>query len=153
MVTKMCSGWIWNGEGKCAWKTPQILTNNKGGDIMSIRNDTINDLTHLEWRLYKRLARLGYRLQHGITVIPVDHCRRLKKHPAPLRGYRITNIVSGKVLSGHNFDLSLSDVDQFWAEEYNKRIVDRRKKRRQAEKSSTSKSDWWADFQRWCNKR
>lgn len=122
-------------------------------DIMSIRTDTINDTTHLEWRLYKRLARLGYRLQHGITVTPGDHCRRLKKHPTPLRGYRISDIVSGKVLAGHNFNLSLADVDQFWAAEYNKRIVDRRKERRQAEKSNASKPDWLADFQRWCNKQ
>lgn len=120
---------------------------------MSIRGDTINDSTHLEWRLYKRLARLGYRLQHGITVTPGDHCRRLKKHPPPLRGYRISDIVSGKVLAGHNFDLSLTDVDQFWAAEYNKRIVDRQKKRRQTEKSSASEPDWWADFQRWRNKQ
>ena len=142
-----------NGEGECAQKAPQILTNNKGGDIMSIRTDTINDTTHLEWRLYKRLARLGYRLQHGVTVTPGDHCRRLKKHPPPLRGYRITDTASGKVLAGHNFNLSLTDVEQFWATEYNKRIIDRRKARRQAVKSSTSKPDWLADFQRWCNKQ
>lgn len=120
---------------------------------MSIRGDTINDPTHLEWRLYKRLARLGYRLQHGITVTPENHCRRLKKYPAPLRGYRITDIVSGEVLVGHKFDLSLTDVDQFWAEEYNKRIVDRRKKRHQTEKSNTAEPNWLADFKRWRNKQ
>lgn len=120
----------------------------QGGNIMSIRGDTANDPIHLEWRLYKRLARLGYRLQHGITVTPGNHYRRLKKHPPPLRGYRISDIVSGKVLAGHNFDLSLTDVDQFWAAEYNNR-----KKRRQTEKSNASKPDWLADFQRWCNKQ
>lgn len=119
---------------------------------MSIRSDTINDPTHLEWRLYKRLARLGYRLQRGITVTPGDHCRRLKKHPPPLRGYRITDNLSGKILGGCNFDLSLTDVEQFWAAEYNKRIIDCRKERRQAAKS-TSKPDWLADFRRWCNKQ
>lgn len=132
---------------------PSRTTKKRGGDIMSIRSDTIDDHTHLEWRLYKRLARLGYRLQHGITVTPGNHCRRLKKHPAPLRGYRITDIASGEVLVGHNFNLSLTDVDRFWAEEYNKRIVDHRKKRHQMEKSSTSELNWWADFQRWCNKQ
>lgn len=120
---------------------------------MSIHSNATNDTTHLEWRLYKRLARLGYRLQHGITVTPMDHCRRLKKNPPPLRGYRITDVVSGKVLAGHDFDLSLIDVDQFWAAEYNKRIIERRKERRQAEKSSDSKSDWLADFMDDYNKR
>lgn len=79
----------------------------------------------------KRLKKFGYRLSKRKTTS--DHVE-LKKGRRR-RGFRITDIDSGDIVDGGNYELTLSDIEQFWLKEYErwyiKRREDKERKRRE----------------------
>lgn len=57
-----------------------------------------------EFRIRRKLAKLGYQLQRGTN----------SRNPSnPRVGYRIVNIANRFVEAGENYTLSLSDVEKF----------------------------------------
>ena len=89
--------------------------------------------------LRKRLKRFGYCLSKRKTTLN-HNCIELRRGVRK-RGFRITELDSGAIVSGKNFELTLSDVEQFWSKEYEKWHIKRRedKDRKYREKLAAQK--------------
>lgn len=87
----------------------------------------------------KRLKKFGYHLSKRKTT-PNHNCLELRRGVRK-RGFRITKLDSGAIVSGKNFELTLSDVEQFWSKEYEKWHIKRRedKDRKYREKLAAQK--------------
>lgn len=96
-------------------------------------------------RLYHRLKRLGYRLQHGRTEIPGDRHIQLKKIPIQ-RGYRISDIATGKIVLGDGFSADYQQVYEFWERAVARYLTEKRKAEAQKQREVTEKAmkrEWY----------
>lgn len=66
--------------------------------------------------LRKRLAKFGYRISKRRTIQPGNFIA-LKRTVRP-RGFRITNLASGDIVSGEKYDVTIEEVEQLWLKEY-----------------------------------
>lgn len=73
----------------------------------------------------KRLKKFGYRLSKQKTTS--DHVE-LKKGRCR-RGFRITDIDSGDIVDGGNYELTLSDIERFWLDKYKQWYVKKREEK------------------------
>lgn len=78
--------------------------------------------------LRKRLKKLGYHLSKQKTIQPGPPHIELKRGSRK-RGFRITEIASGAIVDGGNYELNMADVDRFWLNEYKQWYVKRREDR------------------------
>ena len=103
----------------------ETLVNNR----MLSQIDTSNpkELRRYEDRLSKRLQRFGYQLSKGTTTLLVRKIP-LKRESAK-RGYKITNIATGKIEYGERHDLTLEQVEEFWVRKYNEWWTEKRRRK------------------------
>lgn len=97
---------------------------------MSYSNDKNNsaEMHRTTSRLYQRLKRLGFHLQSGQTVPPNGRRMiRLKRTDPVQRGFRITDGVTGEVVSGERFELTVWDVEKFWTDKKTQQAKAKRK--------------------------
>lgn len=73
----------------------------------------IMDERHIEDRLRKRLARLGYQLKKSKTITPKSSLIQLKRLPV-VKGFRISKMDTDEVVGGEQFDLTLKEVENWW---------------------------------------
>ncbi len=96
--------------------------------LAEIDTSDTKELRKYEDLLRKRLKSYGYRMTKGKTFSP-----NRKKLLKPLhdsdgvRGFRITDTVSGAVISGVNFNLNITEVEKFWMGEFLKRCAEKQK--------------------------
>lgn len=70
----------------------------------------------------KRLKKFGYQLSKRKTT---NHYIDLKRG-YQRRGFRIVELASGAIVKGNDYELTLSDIEQFWLNEYKQWYVKRR---------------------------
>lgn len=85
-------------------------------------------------RLYHRLRHFGLHLTSGRTICPEEqgHIQLLR---VPIqRGFRVTNLATGEIVLGKNFDAPISDVERFWEKKYIERERNRHVQKAEKEK-------------------
>lgn len=77
----------------------------------------------------KRLKKFGYHLTKRKTTLN-HNCIELKRG-VQKRGFRITELDSGAIVSGEDYGLTIAEVEKFWLKEYERWYAEKRERRLQ----------------------